>query len=174
MTLVASVNPFALVILFFQGVEDYFRGCPVVQSSNCPGPMVSASLFTAITHGFEFISARTPDVPFKGLLMFGAFVVSWFIGSRMAKSSHESANFLWIVPGLIGLSLVCFAVQAVLWLAASSAFLVLAALALVGGSISALAILALKAIATVSEGHKAVEITKALIAGRGANSELES
>jgi hypothetical protein len=160
---VASLNPFMLVVLFFKGVGDYFQGCPAVPSSNCPNATAGASPLTAIGHGFEYIAAQTPDVPLKGLLIAAAVIASWFIGARMAKSSGDSMNFFWIVPGLVGLSVICFLVQAVLWLAASSVFVVLATLALVGGSLSVLALIALKAVTTVSEGKKAIEITKALV-----------
>lgn len=170
MGLIASINPFQLVILFFQGIGDYFSGCPSGVTADCAGPTAPANVITAIGHGFEFIYARTPNVPFKPVLMFGGFVVSWFVGARMAKSQGSDGHFLWIVPGLIGLSVVCFLIQAVLWLLAGSAFVVLATLALIGGAVSVVVIAVLKTALAATEAKKAVEITKALASGK----ELES
>lgn len=170
MHLIASVNPFYLVVLFWRGIVDYFSGCHDVPTSTCPSMTTSATPLSAIAHGFEYIYAETPDVPFKKLLMVVAFFGSWYVGARMAKSSGSSGNFLWIVPGLLGLSAICFIAQAILWLVAGSAFVVLATLAFVGGSLSLATIAVLKVAMTVSEGRKAVEITRALMKGK----ELEA
>jgi hypothetical protein len=166
MGMIASINPFQLVVLFFQGIADYFRGCPSGVAGDCPGTTAAASFFTAIAHGFEYIDARTPEMPFKPLLMAGAFFGSWLVGIRMAKSQGSGGNFFWIVPGLIGLSVICFVIQGLLWLLAGSAFLVLATFALIGGAVSVAVVAVLKSALAASEAKKGVELAKSLLTGK--------
>lgn len=166
MGMVASINPFQLVVFFFQGIADYFTGCHSGVAGDCPGATASAGFFTAIAHGFEYIDARTPDIPFKPLLMAGAFFGSWLVGIRMAKSQGSDGNFFWIVPGLVGLSVICFVIQGLLWLLAGSAFVVLAAFALIGGAVSVAVVAVLKSALAASEAKKGVELAKSLLTGK--------
>jgi len=166
MGMIVSINPFALVILFFQGIADYSAGCPSGVAGDCPGPTAAASVFTAIAHGFDYIDARTPDIPLKPLLMGVAFFGSWLVGIRMAKGLGSDGNFFWIVPGLIGLSVICFVLQGLLWLLAGSAFVVLTTFALIGGAVSVVVAGVLKSALAASEAKKGVELAKSLLTGK--------
>jgi hypothetical protein len=166
MGMIASINPFQLVILFVQGIADYSAGCPSGVAGDCPGTTAAANSFTAIAHGFDYIDARTPEMPFKPLLMAGAFFGSWFVGVRMAKSLGADGNFLWIVPGLIGLSVICFVLQGLLWLLAGSAFIVLTTFAMIGGAVSVVVAGVLKSALAASEAKKGVELAKSLLTGK--------